>query len=142
MHSVFVGHYSSGAFYPVGGSSTIAKAIVPTIERAGGRVLVRARVDRILIENGKAAGVVVKHHDEVWVTWRARFFECRSAKSPHLCGILLIVCTLRNYARWYYTLLLRIPICRSTLSRRESHTRVQMQAGHPPCTHPRTRTQH
>ena len=34
----------NGAFYPVGGSSEIALNIVPVIERAGGKVLVRADV--------------------------------------------------------------------------------------------------
>ena len=34
----------NGAFYPVGGSSEIAINIVPVIERAGGKVLVRADV--------------------------------------------------------------------------------------------------
>ena len=33
-----------GAYYPVGGASEIALNIVPVIERAGGKVLVRASV--------------------------------------------------------------------------------------------------
>lgn len=43
----------------MGGSSVIAKAIVPTIERYGGAVLVRAPVDKIILENGRAVGVTV-----------------------------------------------------------------------------------
>jgi len=48
-----------GAYYPVGGSQTISKAIVPTIEKAGGRVLVSCRAKGIVIENGRAVGVNV-----------------------------------------------------------------------------------
>ena len=65
MLTLVVAHYFKGAFYPVGGAGVIAKAIVPTIERAGGGVLVRAYVDRIVMEGGRAVGVVVKKHDEV-----------------------------------------------------------------------------
>ncbi len=33
--------------------------LVPVVERAGGRVLVRADVNKILVENGKAVGVSI-----------------------------------------------------------------------------------
>ncbi len=49
-----------GAFYPKGGSSEIAYNTIPVIERSGGRVLVRANVVEILMENGRAAGVRVR----------------------------------------------------------------------------------
>ena len=42
-------HFFDGAFYPVGGASEIAFSIIPVIERAGGRVLVRADVTEILV---------------------------------------------------------------------------------------------
>lgn len=41
MHASVAAHYFSGGWFPRGGSGTIAQKIIPTIERAGGRVLVR-----------------------------------------------------------------------------------------------------
>ncbi len=41
----------------MGGSESMAEALVQPIKRAGGRVLLNARVDEILIENGRAVGV-------------------------------------------------------------------------------------
>lgn len=57
MHAMLVTHYIHGAVYPVGGSRSIAESIVPIIEDAGGRVLVRAEVEEILVEEGRAKGV-------------------------------------------------------------------------------------
>jgi all-trans-retinol 13,14-reductase len=57
MHAMLVTHYIHGACYPVGGSSRIAESIVPVIEEAGGRVLIRAEVDEVLVEDGRARGV-------------------------------------------------------------------------------------
>jgi all-trans-retinol 13,14-reductase len=51
-------HYLDGAYYPVGGSQEISRAIIPTIEEAGGAVFVKAKVAEILIdERGRAVGV-------------------------------------------------------------------------------------
>ena len=36
-----------GAYYPIGGSGVIAAALIPTIEQAGGRVLIRAKVTSV-----------------------------------------------------------------------------------------------
>ena len=61
MNALIAAHYRSGAFYPVGGPLKIAESIVKLIERWGGRVLVRAPVDTILIDDkSRAYGVVVK----------------------------------------------------------------------------------
>ena len=48
-----------GGAYPVGGSQEMAKCLVPVVTSAGGRVLVRARVEEILVdaETGKVTGV-------------------------------------------------------------------------------------
>ncbi|KAM8795383.1 all-trans-retinol 13,14-reductase-like [Eudromia elegans] len=54
-------HYQRGAWYPRGGASEIAFHAVPVIARAGGAVLVRARVTRILVSpDGAAVGVAVR----------------------------------------------------------------------------------
>jgi all-trans-retinol 13,14-reductase len=57
IHAMVVGHYLRGAYYPVGGSRVIAERIVPTIEDAGGQVIVAAEVERILVSGGRAIGV-------------------------------------------------------------------------------------
>jgi phytoene dehydrogenase-like protein len=46
--------------YPIGGSESIVNALVRGIEKYGGKVLLRAPVEKILIEGGKAVGVKLK----------------------------------------------------------------------------------
>ncbi|XP_066498154.1 all-trans-retinol 13,14-reductase [Hoplias malabaricus] len=69
MHSLLLCHYIPGAWYPKGGASEIAYHMIPIIEKAGGAVLVRAPVNRILLNDAKEAiGVsVMKGHEEVHV---------------------------------------------------------------------------
>jgi all-trans-retinol 13,14-reductase len=57
IHATVVEHYFFGASYPQGGAGTIAAAMAPLIERAGGCVVTGAEVAGILVEGGKAAGV-------------------------------------------------------------------------------------
>jgi len=58
LHAGILSHYwPEGGFYPVGGSDAFAHALIPPIFKAGGAVLVRAPVQEILIENGRAVGV-------------------------------------------------------------------------------------
>jgi len=64
-HATVAMHYLGGGWYPRGGSAEIAKKIIPTIERPGGRVLVRKAVQQILIENGKACGVIMENGDVI-----------------------------------------------------------------------------
>mmetsp|Transcript_33263 Transcript_33263/g.106074 ORF Transcript_33263/g.106074 Transcript_33263/m.106074 type:complete len:288 (+) Transcript_33263:289-1152(+) len=58
-------YYKDGGWYPVGGSQTIPSAVIPIIERAGGRVLCRAPVARILTSGSAAAGVELQCGDVV-----------------------------------------------------------------------------
>ncbi|XP_026884069.2 all-trans-retinol 13,14-reductase isoform X1 [Electrophorus electricus] len=69
MHSLLMCHYLHGAWYPRGGASEIAYHMIPIIEKAGGAVLVRAPVNRILLnDNNEAIGVsVLKGQEEVHV---------------------------------------------------------------------------
>ena len=50
----------NGAYYPVGGPQQISRAIIPTIEAAGGRVFVKAAVSQILLDKGRAVGVALR----------------------------------------------------------------------------------
>ncbi|XP_061555561.1 all-trans-retinol 13,14-reductase [Phycodurus eques] len=69
LHSVLVNHYLNGAWYPKGGASEIAYHMIPIIEKAGGAVLVRAPVNRILFNDAReACGVsVMKGQEEVHI---------------------------------------------------------------------------
>ena len=59
MHASVVRHYFGGGSYPVGGSWRIAESIIPTIRAAGGEVFTYARVEQVLVEDGRATGVVM-----------------------------------------------------------------------------------
>ncbi|KAK7901932.1 hypothetical protein WMY93_018701 [Mugilogobius chulae] len=69
MHSLLVTHYLNGAWYPRGGATEIAYHMIPIIEKAGGAVLVRAPVNRILFNSeNEAIGVsVMKGQEEVHI---------------------------------------------------------------------------
>jgi len=62
MNALIACHYRSGAYYPVGGPLKISENISAVIEKWGGKVLVRAPVSSILIDDtsNRAYGVVVK----------------------------------------------------------------------------------
>lgn len=60
MHATVTGHYFDGGYYPVGGARTMAAAVVPRIEAAGGAVVIDAEVTGVLVESGRAAGVRTK----------------------------------------------------------------------------------
>lgn len=65
IHAAVVNHYLYGAYYPVGGSSSIAGTIAPVIERAGGKILVNAQVEKILTHRVRAVGVKLTNGDEL-----------------------------------------------------------------------------
>ncbi|MCO5233552.1 MAG: NAD(P)/FAD-dependent oxidoreductase [Chitinophagales bacterium] len=60
IHATVVKHYLSGGAYPVGGSASIFNSIAKKIIDKGGKVLVSAAVEQILIHKGKAVGVRMK----------------------------------------------------------------------------------
>jgi all-trans-retinol 13,14-reductase len=58
VHALIAEHYFKGASYPVGGASAILSAMLPAIERAGGKLLVSAEVKEIVLDDrGRAVGV-------------------------------------------------------------------------------------
>ncbi len=59
-HAMIARHYLYGGFYPVGGSWRIADTIIPKIQAAGGEVFTYAKVEEILVEDGKVAGVLMR----------------------------------------------------------------------------------
>ena len=65
MHAVIMRHYLNGAYYPKGGAKAFADALVPSIEKGGGRVRVRAHVTEVLVGKGAAVGVRLKNGAEL-----------------------------------------------------------------------------
>ncbi|KAJ8024521.1 All-trans-retinol 13,14-reductase [Holothuria leucospilota] len=61
MQACLMNHFMRGGYYPRGGASEIAFHMIPVIEAAGGKCLVRAPVSEIVLDKeGKATGVVVR----------------------------------------------------------------------------------
>ena len=66
MQAAVLGHVIEGCYYPTGGPVQFARGLIPTIRSVGGDVLVKARVDAILVENnGHATGVRLGNCDEI-----------------------------------------------------------------------------
>lgn len=57
LHMGLAGHYFRGAYYPEGGGQIIADRLAARIEELGGTVHLRAPVERILVEGGRAVGL-------------------------------------------------------------------------------------
>jgi phytoene dehydrogenase-like protein len=53
------GYYFMGGYYPLGGSGRLADVLVDAIKARGGEVRLKAGVKRIVVEQGRAAGVVL-----------------------------------------------------------------------------------
>jgi len=73
----FTGYLRGGGFYPKGRSQDISNAFVKFLSERGGKVLLKSRVDEILLSNGAATGV--RTHDGRTFTARAVV----SNASPH-----------------------------------------------------------
>jgi all-trans-retinol 13,14-reductase len=67
MHAVIVSSYEHGAYYPRGGSSTIPTKIIKRISANGGKVMICARVKRILIDerSKNVTGVEMQDGSEI-----------------------------------------------------------------------------
>lgn len=65
IHAAVAHHYMDGGNFPVGGASEIARTIEAVIEKSGGKVLVNAGVDEILVRNGRAYGVRLENGHEI-----------------------------------------------------------------------------
>jgi all-trans-retinol 13,14-reductase len=58
LHGGFLDHYlTGGAWYPRGGGQVVPAHLIDVIQTHGGQVRCKARVNRILIEDGAATGV-------------------------------------------------------------------------------------
>ena len=66
MHALIAKHYLAGGAYPVGGASSIAREIIPTIQKSGGEVFTYAEVDEFLVKNNECYGVKMQNGDEIY----------------------------------------------------------------------------
>jgi phytoene dehydrogenase-like protein len=64
-HAMILAHYLRGGFYPVGSAAVIAEGARGVVEAAGGEVRVRSPVERILVRDGRAAGVRLEGGEEI-----------------------------------------------------------------------------
>ena len=66
MHAGFLHHYlQAGAYYPRGGGQVIGAHLTDVVTSHGGRVRTKARVERILVEDGRAVGVRLRGGEEI-----------------------------------------------------------------------------
>jgi|TARA_B110000495_G_scaffold149655_1_gene132529 all-trans-retinol 13,14-reductase len=66
MHAMVARHYLDGGNYPVGGSRMIAEYATDLIESLGGKIVVNAGVDELLVKGKKAIGVRLDNQDEIF----------------------------------------------------------------------------
>lgn len=50
MHAAVTAHYYQGAWYPMGGAKSLPRAFIRALRKHGGRIMMRTRVERILVE--------------------------------------------------------------------------------------------
>jgi len=69
MHAPVAGHYSNGAYYPLGGAGSIPAALIKGLRKKGGDIRLSTRVQRILLEKSgggrRAVGVRLENGEEL-----------------------------------------------------------------------------
>jgi all-trans-retinol 13,14-reductase len=65
IQALIAKHYLHGGFYPVGGAWRIADTILPRIRATGGEVFTYARVEQVLVHEGRACGVRMADGSEI-----------------------------------------------------------------------------
>ena len=65
IQALIAKHYLHGGFYPVGGAWRIADTILPRIRATGGEVFTYARVEQVLVQQGRACGVRMADGTEI-----------------------------------------------------------------------------
>jgi all-trans-retinol 13,14-reductase len=58
-HAIVTSHFLNGGYYPVGGSGEIFKSLLDTFFKNSGQLRIKAKVDEIVLEDGKVKGVKV-----------------------------------------------------------------------------------
>jgi all-trans-retinol 13,14-reductase len=58
-HAIVINHFLDGGYYPVGGADQIYKNMIEVLYKNGGKLLVKANVEDIIVEKGNVKGVNV-----------------------------------------------------------------------------------
>ena len=58
-------HYWNGGWYPKGGGAALPKAYLKQLRAGAGEIRLRSRVEKILIEKGRAVGVILEDGSEL-----------------------------------------------------------------------------
>jgi all-trans-retinol 13,14-reductase len=66
VHCSVMNHYFDGGFYPMGGGSSIVKAMTNKIKSCNGEIRVSQKVNKIIVENNKAKGVVLASGESIF----------------------------------------------------------------------------
>jgi phytoene dehydrogenase-like protein len=65
LHAALMDHYLKGAYYPSGGGQVFPGHLVDVVRSHGGEVRTRVRVERIIVEDGRVAGVRLAGGEEL-----------------------------------------------------------------------------
>jgi phytoene dehydrogenase-like protein len=60
-----IGYFLNGAYYPKKGSQTVPNAFVDVINQNNGELILNCEVSSILVENGRAVGILTKKGDKL-----------------------------------------------------------------------------
>lgn len=66
VHCSVMNHYFDGGFYPMGGGSSIVKAMTNKIKSYNGEIRVSQNVTKIIVEDNKAKGVVLASGESIF----------------------------------------------------------------------------
>ncbi|HTC20100.1 MAG TPA: NAD(P)/FAD-dependent oxidoreductase [bacterium] len=83
VHAVTTQHYLEGGYYPVGSASVLAEASGQVVRAAGGDLKVRHRVERILLEEGRAVGVEVRNNQGLQTVRAAEIYSDIGAEATY-----------------------------------------------------------
>jgi phytoene dehydrogenase-like protein len=65
MHFMFCERFQASVDFPLGGSQAIVNALVRGLERHGGKLMLGAHVDSVIVEDGRAAGLQLRRGGQV-----------------------------------------------------------------------------
>jgi phytoene dehydrogenase-like protein len=60
MHFMFCERFQASVDYPIGGSQAIVSALIRGLEKFGGKLILGAHVDSVIVEDGRAAGIQLR----------------------------------------------------------------------------------
>jgi all-trans-retinol 13,14-reductase len=64
-HALVTGAYNAGAWFPLGGPARFAETLLPPVRGAGGELALGAAVEQILVEQGRACGVLYRQQGQL-----------------------------------------------------------------------------